>query len=307
MLSSADPHLPCNGYISKPKTKQCKKYLFIRNMYNMASASRFSVHDLDGSIEIRHGDRVCLVYNIEFNIDKYDENRIYISSITKCSDGESLTREAIKMVEDLAISNKEDGIKSIHLEDDSTINVCGVPLPLHYLKILTTGQSWYNSIGYTSPDHHAEVAHNAVIINTPMDQLVPRLLYTDGFPRLPPTLQILQSIFPCLSVKMTVKDYVTEISNQLPRSGTIQCPEEQVIQAKLLYNLIYAIRSMLRYNFSLQKNIERPVKPASSSSRSMLTKTNDSCSKYGKGGAKITIRKSRRKKRTRKYIKRKTA
>jgi len=271
----------------------------------MASASRLKLHNRsDGSIEIRNGDRECLVYNI-VNDFLNDHNWIHISSIRKCSDRESLTREAIKMVEDWAISNKEHGIKSIHLEDDSTINVCEVPLPLHYLKILTTGQSWYNSIGYTSPDHHAEVAHNAVIINTPMDQLVPRLLYTDGFPRLPPTLQILQSIFPCLSVKMTVKDYVTEISNQLPRSGTTKCPEEQVNKARLLFNLIYAIRSSLNYDIRLHKMIEQPVKPASSSSRSMLTKTNDSCSKYGKGGAKITIRKSRRKKRTRKYIKRK--
>ena len=239
----------------------------------MASASRLKLHNRsDGSIEIRNGHDVCLVYNI-VNDFLNDHNWIHISSIRKCSDRESLTREAIKMVEDWAISNKEHGIKSIHLEDDSTINVCEVPLPLHYLKILTTGQSWYNSIGYKSSKHDDIVASNARIINKPMNQLVPQLSYTEVhmFPGLLPTLDNLQTFFPGVSLEMTVKDYVTAMSNQLPRSGTTKCPEEQVNKARLLFNLIYAIRSSLNYDIRLHKMIEQPAKSAGSGSSSRVT------------------------------------
>ena len=265
----------------------------------MASASRLKLHNRsDGSIEIKNGDEVCLVYNIVYDTLN-ERNWIHISSIRKCSDSESLTREAIQKVEDSAISNK-DSIKSIHLEDDSTINVCGVPLPLHYLKILTTGQSWYNSIGYKSSEHDDDVAHNARIINTPMNQLLSELSYTGGFPGLPLTLDNLQSFFPGLSLKMKVKDYVTAMSNQLPRSGTMNCPVEQVVnKAKLLYNLIVAIRGKLKYTIILYKMIEQHARRVGSYSVKRF--------ESGRGGAKITIRKSRRKRRTRKYIKRKTA
>lgn len=275
----------------------------------------FKVHNRrasDGSIEIINGDRVCLVYNIVYDTLN-ERNWIHISSIRKCSDSESLTREAIQKVEDSAISNK-DSIKSIHLEDDSTINVCGVPLPLHYLKILTTGQSWYNSIGYKSSEHDADVAHNARIINTPMNQLLSELSYTEVnmFPRLPPTLENLQSFFPGLSLEMKVKDYVTAMSKQLPRSGTTNCTVEQVNKAKLLYNLIDAIRDRLNYNIRLHKIVYKSHATGSasrnnSSVMSTIRTPPVKRFKYSRGGAKITIRKSRRKRRTRKYIKRKTA
>jgi hypothetical protein len=257
-------------------------------------ASRFKVHNRsDGSIEIRNGHDVCLVYKIE------GFEQIYISKISKCSVGKPLTREAIKMVEDFAKSDPD--IRFIYLDDESSINVCGVPLQLRYLKILTTGQSWYNSFGYKSLEHDADVAHNAQIINKPMNQLLSELSYTEVhmFPRLSPTLENLQTVFPGLSVEKKVKDYVTAMSNQLPRSGTTSCLEEDVKKARLLYNLIDAIRGMLRYNESLRKMI----KPHAGRDGSFSGKR----FKYSMGGAKITIRKSRRKRRTRKYIKRKTA
>ena len=258
-----------------------------------------STQNKNGSVTITNGGKECLVYSI----DELTSN-IYISKISKCSDGKPLTREAIKMVEDFAKSDPD--IRFIYLDDESSINVCTVPLQLRYLKILTTGQSWYNSIGYKSFEHDADVAHNARIINTPMHlllSLLSKLSYTEVFPGLPPTSVNLQTFFPGLSQEMTVKEYVTEMSNQLPRSGTITCPKEQVDKAKLLYNLIDAIRGMLRYNESLRKMINKLHAGRDESyGRSSVKRVN-----YGRGGAKTTIRKSCRKRRTRKYIKRKTA
>ena len=268
-----------------------------------------STSNKDGSVTITNGGKECLVYSIEH----LTEN-IYISSISKCSDGKPLTREVIKVVENLAVSKSD--IRYIYLDDKSSINVCTVPLQLYYLKILTTGESWYNSIGYKSSTHDDDVAHNAVIINRPMGQLLSELSYTEVhmFPGLPPTLENLQTVFPGLSEKMTVKDYVTAMSKQIPRSGIIICTPEQIQKAKLLYNLIDAISGMLRYKPSLYKIVDK------SHARGMASQVKQryvmstirkppgkGFNKPGMGGAKITIRKSRRKTRTRKYNKRKTA
>ena len=263
-----------------------------------------STSNKDGSVTITNGGKECLVYSIEDLA-----NKIYISKISKCSDGKPLTREVIKVVEKLAESKSD--IRSIYLDDESSINVCTVPLRLYYLKILTTGESWYNSIGYKSSTHDDDVAHNAVIINRPMDQLLSELSYTEVhmFPGLPPTLENLQTVFPGLSEKMTVKEYVTAMSNELPRSGTIKCTPEQIQKAKLLYNLINAISGMLRYKPSLHKIVYKsPARGmASQVKQRYVMSTIRKPHKPVMGGAKITIRKSRRKTRTRKYIKRKTA
>ena len=268
-----------------------------------------STSNKDGSVTITNGGKECLVYSIEDLARK-----IYISKIRKCSDVKPLTRDVIKVVEKLAESDSN--ILSIYLDDESYINVCTVPLRLYYLKILTTGESWYNSIGYKSSTHDDDVAHNALIINTPMDQLLSELSYTEVhmFPGLPPTLENLQTVFPGLSEKMTVKEYVTAMSNELPRSGTIKCTPEQIQKAKLLYNLIDAISGMLRYNPSLHKIVHKSHARgrASPDKKSYVMSTirkppGKGFNKPGMGGAKITIRKSRRKTRTRKYNKRKTA
>ena len=213
----------------------------------------------------------------------------------------------IKVVENLAVSKSD--IRYIYLDDESSINVCTVPLQLYYLKILTTGQSWYNSIGYESSTHDADVAHNAVIINRPMGQLLSELSYTEVhmFHGLPPRLENLQTVFPGLSETMTVKEYVTAMSNELPRSGTIKCTPEQIQKAKLLYNLIDAISGMLRYNPSLHKIVHKSHARGRASPDKKIMSTIRKPHKPGMGGAKITIRKSRRKTRTRKYNKRKTA
>ena len=95
-----------------------------------------------------------------------------------------------------------------------------------------------------------------------------------------------------MSTDLTVKEYVTAMSNGVPRSGTRTCTKDQEKRARLLFNLVNSIgkNDMLQYNPILQKKVERGRKAG--------------------GGTKRTVRKSRRKPRktrTRKSIKRKTA
>jgi hypothetical protein len=245
-----------------------------------------------GSYKIKNGSDLCLEFH--FIEDEDDDGTVlYISTIFKCGEGMPLTRKVIKLIEDMAKSIPAppwSRVKYIKLEDGSSIHVCTVDIDLRYLKILTTGESWYNSFGYKSLNHDANVAHNAVIINKPMHWLLSELFdqkYIEKF----------KARFPELNTDLTVKEYVAAMSKEVPRSGTRTCTKEQEKRARLLFNLVHSIgrSEMLEYDFRLQKKVERGVSP-----------------KAG-GGAKRTLRKSRinsrktRKTKTRKYIKRKPA
>ena len=202
-----------------------------------------------GSYKIKNGRDLCLEF--EFIEDEDDGGTVlYISKIFKCGDSMPLTRELIKVIEKLAESNPR--VKYIKLEDGSSIHVCTVDIDLRYLKILTTGESWYNSFGYKSLNHDANVAHNAVIINKPMDLLLSELYD-------PEEIEEFQTMFPELSTDLTVQKYVTAMSKEVPRSGTRSCTEEQENKARLLFNLVRSIRrsEMLEYDFRLQKMVER--------------------------------------------------
>ena len=229
----------------------------------------FGVTFENGSYKIKNGRDLCLEF--EF-IEDEDEDKdadgtvLYISKIFKCGDGIPLTREVIKMIETMAKSIPVppwSRVKYIKLEDGSSINVCagqnssGMNIDLRYLKILTTGESWYNSFGYKSLDHDANVAHNAAIINKPMHQLLSELVDQEYIDQ--KYINKFKARFPELSTDLTVKEYVTAMSKEVPRSGTRTCTKEQEKRTSLLFNLVYYIgmSEMLEYDYRLQKMIER--------------------------------------------------
>lgn len=266
----------------------------------MASPNfEITTNDEDRSVTITNGGKKCLVYELMYindrlmnamfgSSEKEDGTIIYISSISKCSDAAPLTRDVIKLVEQSASSDPH--IKFIQLDDESSIHVCTVPIDLAYLKILTTGESWYNSIGFKSLTHDFELAHNAKIINIPIHLLLSQLTITSEhlFPGFLPTLDNLLSLFPHLSPELSVKDFISSISIDLPRSGTSDCTELNISKAMILYNLIYTIRknAILIYNTSLHKKV---LHTAPSAARA--------ASRYGRGGGSIkhysTIRNKR--------------
>jgi len=252
---------------------------------------QFDLTPFNNGYKIEIGGKLCL----EFEFIE-DGTVLYISKVFKCGDGKPLTRDMIKMIENWAKTIQDPPwslVKYIKLEDNSSIHVCTVDIDLRYLKILTTGESWYNSFGYKSLNHDANVAHNAVIINKPMDELLSEL-YDKKY------IEKFKERFPELSTDLTVNKYVTAMSNRVPRSGTRTCAKDEKKRARLLFNLVDCISKEyhgadlnpyhLKYDFRLQKKVER--------------------GREAGGGAKRTLRKSRRKPRktrTRKCIKRKTA
>ena len=256
---------------------------------------QFDITPFKNGYKIKNGPELCLEF--EFIEDEDDGSTIlYISNIRKCGDGKPLTRDMIKMIETMAKTSPIppwSRVEYIKMEDGSSIHVCTVDIDLRYLKILTTGESWYNSFGYKSLDHDADVAHNADFINNPMGELLSKL-YDEAY------IEKFKERFPELSTELTVKEYVTAMSNGVPRSGTRTCAKDQEKRARLLFNLVQSIgrKEMLQYNVILQKRVKHGPSPQGSPKDSSK----------GGGGTKRNLRKSRRKSRTRtrKSIKRNT-
>ena len=87
------------------------------------------------------------------------DDHIYIELLERCGINGSQT---IRKIEQLAV--KLENISYISLEDDSTLKVYpefDIWINLYIYKILTKGQSWYNSLGYYSDNYTEEKEDNA--------------------------------------------------------------------------------------------------------------------------------------------------
>ena len=89
-----------------------------------------------------------------------EKNSFFVRSLHKCPHFSG--SKIMEKIEQVARTLK---FSKIDLQDGAHITVeCGkmkpVTLMLNMLNILADGQSWYNSIGYKSPNHEAELAHN---------------------------------------------------------------------------------------------------------------------------------------------------
>lgn len=86
-------------------------------------------------------------------------NNIYIDILEKC--GKPGT-DSLRKVDELA--KKIPNVEYIGLEDQSELIKCDYTIKLATIKILTKGESWYNSLGYISDNYEIERAENKKII-----------------------------------------------------------------------------------------------------------------------------------------------
>ena len=98
---------------------------------------------------------------------RFRTDNVEIDKLDKCGIQGS---ESIKMVE--AALNNIPSVKEIKIYDGSTISVCGKIIKLSCLKILSKGESWYNSLGYYSTTKEWERETNAEIIAKPFQQFL---------------------------------------------------------------------------------------------------------------------------------------
>jgi hypothetical protein len=125
-------------------------------------------HPYGYSCDITTKDNRQCLYFIIYN------NDIEISKLAKC--GKSGT-DSLSKVEQLA--KKIPNINYIQLYDGSTIEKCGVEISLIYIKILTTGKSWYNSQGYFSRNYEAEFENNKIKINMKLTDFLDEVYATN--------------------------------------------------------------------------------------------------------------------------------
>ena len=277
---------------------------FISDHVTAIFGSNFTVRKAFSSdkYEIVHGDRICL----EFEFMDHDptddeqmpfikrENRtkpriLKVSAVFKCQGDERKGASLMRLIDRLAESIPF--VEYITLMDASNIMICDISISLAQLKILTTGQSWYNHFGYKTKSHDANVAHNEVIINTSVDDvmrkrmLCKRLIETIG-----------KNLFPELSTTMTVREYVQAVLDSV-RQFPEKCTPDQREKASFLNALILQVGWMndLQYiNWDLIKRVERgPMSMASSAS-----------SAQGHGGNKRKLSRSAKRSRSTKRNKR---
>ena len=225
--------------------------------------------------EIVHGGRTCLDFEFMDEDPTHDKQMplieddniskpriLKVSSVFKCQGDERNGASLMRLIDRLAESIPF--VEYITLMDASNIMICDISISLAQLKILTTGQSWYNHFGYKTKSHDANVAHNEVIINTPVDDVMRKKLMCKKFIE-----TIGKKLFPELSTTMTVREYVQAVLDSV-RPFPEKCTPDQREKASFLHTLIYQVGWMndLQYiNWDLIKRVERgPMSVASSAS-----------------------------------------
>jgi hypothetical protein len=142
----------------------------------------------------------------------------------------------------------------IKLDDESNIKLCGHPIQLYTLKILTTGESWYNKYGYVSDDMKYEIPNNKKIINMPYEEFrdmiyAERLKRNDDKEQLEAELDTGIRLFP--ETKKTVQDYfiyvMDDINKNIEENGCDDAETKAKCRWLSKFILHITISSNLRY------------------------------------------------------------
>jgi hypothetical protein len=179
---------------------------------------------------------------LEINIS---DTEIKVMNLNKCN-GHS-GKNLLMRLETFA---KKMRIRKISLSDASRIetytncsNRRGVDL--HFLKIITKGESWYNSLGYVSINFENEKKHNETVVNNAFNNFIT-------------TNELLSKsneLFPNIDVKLTIRNYFLEImkdiNNRFDSNIDNMCKKYEFIQS-----VIWIIGQKLSYNGNLQKIIK---------------------------------------------------
>jgi hypothetical protein len=96
---------------------------------------------------------------------KFHEKFIRIPSLHKCGINPGTTSGSILLQKIHEIAKQIPGISYIELFDFSEIRLNWISIDLAFLKILTTGRSWYNSFGYVSVNYKTELEDNEKLRN----------------------------------------------------------------------------------------------------------------------------------------------
>jgi hypothetical protein len=97
---------------------------------------------------------------------EFFKDHIFIDSLDKC--GSHSGTSLLEKIDELVM--KMPNIKYTELKDGAEIY--DDKIRLAFLKILSKGQSWYNSLGYFSSNYENEKNHNDLLRNMPLQELL---------------------------------------------------------------------------------------------------------------------------------------
>lgn len=203
------------------------------------------------------------------------DTEIYVSSLHKCGFSGS---EILKKIEKFARLLQH--VNKITITDISTIKICGMSISLAMLKIITKGESWYNSLGYRSVDYDDEKIHNSIFINRSYNDFIDEL---DLMEKTHESFQDVslketgQELFPDIDMNMSLQSYFNNILQ------IMNC--DNFIMVTWLRDILYKISeySFVKYNNDLVKTLDKSSLLSSSKRRSKRVVTK-------KGGRKRTGR-----------------
>jgi hypothetical protein len=193
------------------------------------------IEEHKGEVVIKTIDgKECLFLNILPNL-------IYIDTVQKC--GVTGTN-VLKKVEQL--TKLMPNINEIFLLDASKMSKCSIDIDLAIIKILTKGESWYNSLGYTSAtgDTNKEKSINEKIINMSYNNFMDNLVKDASIKKRGIEL------FPDADVNTSVKLYFNSIWMIINNANCDNV--NMVIWLKDVINRIIKM-GILHYNPSLKK------------------------------------------------------
>ena len=168
-------------------------------------------------------------------------DHIYIKRLHKC--GTTTGNNLLEKFDILA--SEMSNITYVILDDDSNIQICGREIKLYTLKILTTGQSWYNSKGYVSDNNYDQKTVNARIINTQYEEFRDKLSAQEAT-----VIDTGNRLFPETKQK-TVQDYFKYVLNDINRNIKEKgCGDKETIEKCIWLSEIIDIINKMPYSIS---------------------------------------------------------
>ncbi len=250
-------------------------------------------------------------------MDKEGPGVLHIGKLDRCGIKGS---ETLKKIEEFA---RMSGFKKITLKDESFIYICTKLFGLAQLKILTKGESWYNSLGYKSTNYENEKKNNESLIKKTLKEffsnpdlavdekeiksIIIRLLCHRTFTRREPegvdrddlTEEELEN-HSLQSISNMLLNLASDCENKKARSVLSQLIESITWKAKG--------DLMIQYDRNLEKTLNEPLpeplvdEPLPRSERGAYKTSNKTVSKVSKGSKRGGSKRANRRK---KYSKRK--
>ncbi len=209
-----------------------------------------------------------------------DDAEVYVTDIAKTAVISG--REILLAIKNFA---QEIGFLRVGLEDVSAIEIIcpyrTFDFSLATLKILTKGQSWYNSLGFESPNHKEEVKKNKPILNMPFRVYFDKMIinesiftndmfvdkYITEFDLTPDNIadkseKMLEELFESGYFKdlnsLSVKQFVSQVISIIKLFQTSECDNKQKIRILSILDYIISLFGMgvLYDNSSLYISLE---------------------------------------------------